>query len=320
VDFMLLHPDDLRMAMPPSLLFERDGPLVMEVGFGDGWFLAHLAHEHPDWNLLGAEIALGSVTRAFKRLRRESVTNARLYRGHARFLVRDVLPPRSLHRIYVNFPDPWPKKRHRDRRLLQASFFQLLSTRLEEGGALLFTTDHAEYFDFALEEAESTGLYDIAQQPPPPATLQTKYARKWRAQDIPIQHAVFTKREEAGESFPPIIETFDIMHHAILNGDLPDLESFDKQVHRFKKGHVILLEAYAAPANTGWVIVTRIEEPDLTQEVLVEVRPMRKREEGLFVGIKAFGQPLVTKGTKEAVRAVTEWLQHQGLELVQQLY
>lgn len=317
---MLLHPADLRVAMMPSSLFERAGPLVMEVGFGDGWFLTHLAQEHPDWNLLGAEIALGSVTRAFKRLRREGVTNARLYRGHARFLVRDVLPPRSLHRIYVNFPDPWPKKRHRDRRLLRAPFFRLLSTRLEDGGTLLFTTDHAEYFDSALEEAASTGLYDIAQLPPPSATLQTKYARKWRAQDIPIQHAVFTKQKEADDPFPPRIETCDPMHHAILSGDLPDLNAFDKQVHRFKKGHVILLEAYAASNNTEWVIVTRIEEPDLTQEVLVEVRPMRKREEGLFVGIKAFGQPLGTKGTKEAVRAVTEWLQRQGLELVQQFY
>lgn len=317
---MLLQPDDLGIAMSPDALFDRTAPLVMEVGFGDGWYLAHLAQAHPEWNLLGAEIALGSVTRTFKRLRREGVANARLYRGHARFLVRDVLAPRSLHRIYVNFPDPWPKKRHWERRLLQAPFFRLLSTRLEDGGALLFTTDHAEYFDFALEEAASTELYDITQLPPPPATLQTKYARKWRAQDIPIQHAIFTKQAEDDEPFPPIIETYDTMHHAILTGDLPALDTFNKQVHRFKKGYVILLEAYAAPTDGGWIIVTRIEESDLTQELLVEVRPAKKREEGLFVGIKAFGQPLVTKGTKEAVRAVTEWLQRQGLELVQQFY
>ncbi|MFQ5571621.1 MAG: tRNA (guanosine(46)-N7)-methyltransferase TrmB [Rhodothermales bacterium] len=314
--------DLARLDIPSSsrTLFGRSGPLVMEVGFGDGWFLAHLAREHPDWNVLGAEVSLGSVRRAFQRVRREGLTNARLYRGHARFIIRNVIPPRSLHRIYVNFPDPWPKKRHRDRRLLQAPFFRLLSTRLEQGGALLFTTDHAKYFDFALEEARATGLYDLVQGPPPLATLQTKYARKWRAQDLSIQHAVFTKTGEAEESYAPTVETHHAMHHAILEGDLPPLDTFDKLVHPFKGGHLIVLEAFRPVEDEGLLFVARIEEEDFTQDVLIEARPTRKGEASTLVGLKPFGQPLATRGTREAVGFVTAWLEQQGMHILQQSF
>ena len=292
----------------------------MEVGFGDGWFLAHLAGEHPAWNLLGAEVSTGSVARAFKRMRRERIGSVRLYLGHARFVVRNLIPRHSLHRVYVNFPDPWPKKRHHERRLLRVPFFRLLSTRLADGGALLFTTDHAEYFDFALAEARATGLFAIEQKPPAAATLQTKYARKWRAQAVPIQHATFTKIAEADDAFAPTVETDDAMHHALLAGSLPPIESFEKHVHRFKGGHVIMLEALRPVGEAGLVFVTRIEEEDLTQEALIEARPTPKDHADVFVGIKPFGQPLVTRGTKEAVHAVTQWLEQHGMRVVERFF
>lgn len=317
---MLLDLAQLDIPTQPESFFDRPAPLVLEVGFGDGWYLAHLASTHPEWNLLGAEVSMGSVTRAFKRLHRENLTNARLYRGHARFVVRNLIPPRALHRVYVNFPDPWPKKRHHNKRLLQSPFFRLLSTRLEEGGALLFTSDHAEYFQTALDAAQSTGLYTIERKAPPAATLETKYARKWRAQDIPIQHAVFTKIAEADESFGPNVETTETMHHAILDGTLPSFDRFDKQVHVFKGGHVIVLEAFRAVNENGLVFLARIEEKDLTQEVLIEARPANKKGDLTFLGIKPFSQPLGTRGTREAIRVIAAWLEEQGMQTVERFH
>lgn len=317
---MLLRPAHLDLPFSPEKLFGRSGLVVMEIGFGDGWFLAHLAREQPAWNLLGVEVSVGSVTRAFKRMRRERISNVRLYQGQARFVVRNALAPRALHRVYVNFPDPWPKKRHHERRLLRASFFRLLSTRLDEGGALWLTTDHADYFAFALAEARASGLFAVEQRPPPPAMLQTKYARKWRAQNLLIQHAVLTKTADADDRFAPTIETHDTMHHALLAGALPPLDAFDKHVHRFAGGHVFVLEAMRPVGAEGLVFVTRIEEDDLTQDVLVEARPARKEPDHVFVGIRSFGQPLATRGVKEAVRAVAEWLEQRGLRTVQRFY
>ena len=317
---MLLDLSTGTVPLSPDRLFGRAGPLVMEIGFGDGWFLAHLAKTQPSWNLLGAEVSIGSVTRAFKRMRRERIANVRLYPGQACFVLRTLLAPHTLHRIYVNFPDPWPKKRHHVRRLLRAPFFRLVSTRLAEGGALLFTTDHADYFTFALDEARSTGLFSIEQRSPPEAMLQTKYARKWRAQNLSIQHAAFIKTAEAETSFPPAVENQDAMHHAFLDGALPQPDAFERYIHRFDGGCVILLEALHPVGEDALIFMTRIEEEDLTQDVLVEAGPSRKSPDAVLVSLKTFGQPLATPGTREAVRAVTEWLEQHGMRMTDRFF
>jgi len=161
---MLLQPTHLDIPLSPETLFGRPGPLVMEVGFGDGWFLTHLAREYPAWNLLGAEISVGSATRAFKRMHRERITNVRLYRGPARFVVRNLTPPLALHRVYVNFPDPWPKKRHHKRRIVKPSFLALVAEKLCDDGALHIATDWADYAEHIDEALEMSRLYDVVER------------------------------------------------------------------------------------------------------------------------------------------------------------
>lgn len=313
---MLLDLSRLDLPTPPERLFGRDAPLVLEVGYGNGSFLTGLAAQHPAWNVLGAEVSLSSVTRAFKRVRQAGCRNVRLYKGSALFLLRDVVPLRSLHRVYVNFPDPWHKKAHRGRRILQAPFFRLLSTRLADGGSLWLTTDHEEYFFFAREEARATGLFDVTPGTPPAETLETRYARKWQSQQKSFYHAVFTKTGEAPELFEPLIRRVP-MQHARLAGPLPTLDGFEKEVHPFRAGHVILMEAYVDAGGDGLVFFVRAEEPDLAQDVLIEARPAR---EGVLVGVKTFGQPLVTDGIGEAVRVVAEWLAARGMTVTERYY
>ena len=312
---MLLTPADLSYPTPPEPLFGRMGPLVVEVGFGDGQFTAGLAERHPGWNIVGVEISAGSVRRALGRFRRAGLENVRVYKGDARYLVRNFVAPRTLHRIYVNFPDPWPRKKHRENRLLRVPFFDLLSTRLEADGALWFATDHEEYFHYALEQAEASGHYRIERRPVPEPMLQTKYARKWLAQEKHIHHVVFTKTSEA----PPVPHdpTYP-MHHARLEGSLPSLDAFAKLVHRFDTGTAVVLEALERIGNPELVFVTQIDEGDLIQDVLIEARPDPKG--GVFVGVKRFSDPLPTRGVSEAVHCVTEWLTEQGLTVVDRRY
>jgi len=293
----------------------RSAPLVLEIGFGDGRYLVHLARTRPEWNLLGVEVSLASVSRAFRRIRREAAHTARIHRGHARFLVRDVLESRSLHRVIVNFPDPWPRKRHRGNRLLQADFFGLLSDRLESGGQVHLTTDHGEYFEFACEQASETGLYEFREGEPPDGVLDTKYARKWRAESRSIRHAVWTARRAAT---PP--ETINLtlsMQHALLSGDLDAVGAFEKQVRRFDGGTVIVTEAFRSLDGEGLLFTVVAEEPDLRQELLVKAWP---KENGVYVGLQAFGDPLGTRGAREAVQAVAAWLVEQGLEIRETWY
>lgn len=311
---MLVRPGLLPTLPPdPALLFGREGPLVLEIGFGDGRFTAELARTHPDWNLLGAEVSAASVARAYRRLKREGIGNVRLYHGEGRFALRNLVPEERLYRLYLNFPDPWPKKKHQENRLLQVPFFRLLSTRLAPGGSLLLTTDHEEYFAFAIEGAQKTGLFQVEVRPPPEAHLRTKYALKWRAEGRRFFHAVFTRLAKDETPFPPIRRY--PMPHALLKGTLPQHLPSAKRVLPLEGGAVIFLEVVRR--EEGFYLLTRVEEEDLVQDLLLEVRPSRH---GIYAGLAPFGSPLVTEGVKRAAEGLVEMLQEMGLEAVQTSY
>ncbi len=313
----LLRFSDIAFPLDPAATFGRSGPLVLEVGFGDGRFLVTLARLHPEWNLLGVEAAAASVARALRRLVREGVGPVRLFKGRAGFALRNLVPPRSLSRVYVNFPDPWPKSRHAERRLLRVPFFRLLSTRLAGGGALLLTTDDPDYFAFAQGEARASGLFSVRLAEPPPEVLTTKYARKWRARGRRFYHAAFVKTGEAPEAYPPLAKE-EAMPHAILDGAIPALTGFSKQVHAFPGGHAIFLEA-ARREPEGYYFLVRVEEPalELIQELVLELRPSTH---GLYAGLKRFGDPLVTPGVRHAVAALVAWLENRGLSVKKRSY
>jgi len=284
--------------------------LVLEVGFGDGRFTAELAKAHPEWLILGAEVSAASVQRAYRRLRREGIANVRLYHGQGLFALRNLVPPGSLKRVIVNFPDPWPKKRHQRKRLLQEGFFRRLSTRLVEGGDLLLTTDHEEYFHFALEEAKRSGLYRVEVKEPPEAHLRTKYALKWKEAGRTFFHAVFTKVAEDPTPWPPI-RRYEVAH-ALLRGELPKELTLAKAPVAVPGGVAVFLEV--ARGEEGFYVLTHVEEEDLTQDLLLEVR---RSARGLYAGVSRFGSPLITEGVKEAVRALVRELGRVGLEVVQ---
>jgi len=309
---VLLRPFDIG----ESAIFERTGPLVFEAGFGDGSFLVHLARAHPAWNILGADVSRGSISRAFRRVSRAGVDRVRLFQGKAEFLLRNVVPENGLFRMYVNFPDPWPKKRHRDRRLLKPSFLALLSTRLADQGTLLLTTDDAAYFTQAVDDAKKSGWYTVSEPAPPAAALRTKYARKWNVLQRPVYHACLTKVGASAESFPRTA-TRVAMHHALLTGPLPRLEAFEPFRRRLADGHIIVLGALTRVGNGAILFEVRIEEDDLTQEILIEAKRAHAAQADVIVTVSTFGRPLLTRGTREAVRAITAWFNERGLNTVE---
>lgn len=308
---MLLTNADFQTPTDFSSLFGRQAPLVLEIGFGDGRYLEHLQAAHPDWNLLGAEVSLGSVWRAYRRMKRCGAEHVRLYKGSGRFIVRDAVPDAGLRRVYVNFPDPWPRKKHLGNRLLQVPFFQILSSRLEPDGDLLLTTDHPEYFAFSVEQGKASGCFHVEEGTPPPATLRTKYAMKWLEQDKPIYHARFTLSSVAASPEPR--NTTIPMQHAILDGNLSDIGTFEKQVRPFEGGHAIVLEAYRDLSGDGLLFKAVSEEPDLRQELIIQAWP--HEDGGVLVSLQPFGHPMTTNGVRACVMAVADWLTEQGMTL-----
>jgi tRNA (guanine-N7-)-methyltransferase len=121
----------------------------LEIGFGGGEHLATQAVRHPDVLLLGAEPFLNGVASALRHIETGDLKNVRLHAGDVRDLLA-AMPDGSLGRIFILFPDPWPKARHVKRRLVQPSFVAKVARLLRPGGRLRFATDWADYADQAL--------------------------------------------------------------------------------------------------------------------------------------------------------------------------
>jgi len=126
-------------------LFGRDAPVVLEIGFGNGEHLLARAQAEPDKDFFGVEVHRPGAGRVMNRTQAAGLTNLRVACDDAVEVLRDWLPERCLAEIVIYFPDPWPKKRHHKRRLVQPAFAQLAASRLRPGGLLKLATDWAEY-------------------------------------------------------------------------------------------------------------------------------------------------------------------------------
>jgi tRNA (guanine-N7-)-methyltransferase len=146
-----------------AALFGRAAPCTLEVGFGNGANLAALAQAHPERDYLGVEVHRPGVGRLLLALEQQRLGNVRVICHDAVEVLERQIAPRSLAEILILFPDPWPKKRHHKRRLIQPAFVALLEAALRPGGVLRLATDWQPY---ALEMlaclAAAPGLRSLA--------------------------------------------------------------------------------------------------------------------------------------------------------------
>lgn len=126
-------------------VFGNDRPLVMEIGCGIGDFIARTAADHPDRNFIAIDYYNKGCDSTCRRLGRHALTNVRVARIEARQFMAEHLPKEGLAAIYINCPDPWPKKRHRKRRLVNRQFVANAGEYLATGGDFYFATDFDDY-------------------------------------------------------------------------------------------------------------------------------------------------------------------------------
>ncbi len=150
-------------ALDFKLLFGRKAPTILEVGFGDGDVLLELAGRQADKNFLGAEVYRSGVGRLMIRLDRDDINNVKLVADDAVELLRNHIAPNSLQAIHLFFPDPWPKKKHHKRRIVNDDFIGLVHSRLKKKGLFHFATDWEPYAEWSLAVLEQTsGLVNMA--------------------------------------------------------------------------------------------------------------------------------------------------------------
>ena len=173
-------------------LFGRDARRTLEIGFGNGDTLARLAERHPDEDFLGAEVHRPGVGSLLLALEAGKLSNVRVACEDAVELCTARLPDACLDAVLIYFPDPWPKKRHHKRRLLQTEFVALLARKLKRGGRLHFATDWAEYAEHALAVLDASpdfrnSIDGGGYAPRPTERPDTRFERR----GIKLGHAVF---------------------------------------------------------------------------------------------------------------------------------
>jgi len=161
-------------------IFKRKAPLFVEIGFGNGEFLIYLAKEYTDVNIVGFELSLTSFVKAQKKLYDEGIENVKLVMVDGRFGLRELFKDDSVKKIFVNFPCPWSKKSHEDRRITAGDFVETLASVLEMNGELEFVTDDERYAYEVHELLSRSGFFDV--DPiyiNPDRKVRTRYERKW---------------------------------------------------------------------------------------------------------------------------------------------
>lgn len=179
-------------------LFPKAQGFCLEIGFGGGEHLVGYAQANPDTGCIGCEPFLNGVASCVKQLTKEQTPNVRVFNGDARLLL-EKLPDASLDKVFILFPDPWPKARHHRKRIINHTMLDILAAKLKPGGILEVATDHADYKEWIAQHLDArldfteTDVTRGQRHLPPADWIRTRYQEKAEAQGRAATFFVFER-------------------------------------------------------------------------------------------------------------------------------
>jgi tRNA (guanine-N7-)-methyltransferase len=300
----------------------RTAPLVVEIGFGNGLFLIRQAELNSDVNLVGIELSWGWVQHLARRLDDAGLVHVRLLHADARVALQHLFSPNSISEIFINFPDPWPKKRHHSRRLIQAGLVELLHDRLAPSGRVTIATDHPDYATWIAAILEGqTALHScfatMAVQELV-GRIPTKYEQRARGASLPIYYFVWYK--PCGSSPTAPVQRGEAMPHMVLEGP-HDIEKTlstctSRTWHDSQQGVEVsttLIRAYRELTNDSWLVEVVVKEGKLCQQIGVALIPRSQAQ--VLLKLSPMGFPRPTWGVQRAVWHVAQMLQEHNPQL-----
>ncbi len=309
--------DVARLSWPTDwpALFGRDAPLVLEIGFGNAQFLVEWAQRQPETNVLGVEISLPSIRKAEQKVRVQGVPNVRVVVGDARALLWGAVPEGALTAVYLNFPDPWHKAAHHQRKLINDDFLTLLATRLKRGGSLDIATDDPGYQAHIADCLQRTPYFTSRTGQlfvtDDPTRVRTKYELKALQEGRTCHYFQFGRNET-----PTAVNTFPVpkefpMPHAIIQSPLTldDIAARYSYPREAAEGelHVRFLRLYRGVSEQMLLVETHVVEEPLPQRVALFIQQRSQAGEYLL-GLHDVGFPRPTVGVHRALAHLTAWL------------
>lgn len=309
---MMQKLSSLRLPWPTdwTVLFGSDRPLILEIGFGYGQYLQHLALTKPDTNIIGLEIANQCLDAAERAIERKHLVNVRVIQSMAETALHHLFVPDSLSEVHINFPDPWFKKRHGHRRLIQRDTLDVLVSRMRPDAMLYLATDIIEYAEMSDELlSQTTGLDNTLTTGwvnDMPGRVVTKY--EGRAQRVGRTCYYFAyRRNQTPAPEVPVIKELE-MTHVVFNTPL----SLDEMLARFeeiehKQGDLIIRFLHGYRGRSVLLFEVYIHEPTIDQHISLVISP-RETEHEYTLKVGTMGYPRSTPGLQKAVALMADWL------------
>ena len=172
-------------------LFPITQPLEVELGAGDGSFLARYASLHREHNFIGVERLLGRLRKIEKKGLRAGLTNLRLMRIEASYFLEFLLPHNSVTALHVYFPDPWPKRKHHKNRLINERFTELTGKVLKRNGIIFLRTDDADYFRQMVRVFDGNASFEKTETPSTLSEVVTDFERNFHLRGVPTLAAAY---------------------------------------------------------------------------------------------------------------------------------
>lgn len=173
-------------------LFGRVAPITLEIGFGNGDSLAQMAAAAPERDFIGIEVHTPGVGHLLKLVGEQGLQNVRVMNSDAVEILQKRIPAGSLNRVQLFFPDPWHKKKHNKRRIVQAPFAALIASRLQTGGVFHMATDWENYADNMADVMEtSPDFANLAPEPPYSPRPETRPLTKFENRGLKLGHGVW---------------------------------------------------------------------------------------------------------------------------------
>jgi len=291
-------------------VFGRRAPLILEIGFGRGHFLMHLARSFPDHNVIGLEISNRCLDVTEGAIERHRLTNVRVVHATAETALHHLFEPATVEQVHINFPDPWFKTRHGRRRLMQRDTLDAIVSRMQPGGLLYLATDIMAYAEMSAALLAETPQLDN-QLPTPwadamPGRVTTKYEATAADEGRDCAYFAYRRNNQPGPAVPLVKELE--MPHLVFTSPLsldemqaafePWEETLedDSVAHildSYRGRHTILFEAF-------------VKEPTIEQRIAIV---LHHRHAGDYtVLVSPLGHPRATPAVHHAVAALGQRL------------
>ncbi len=278
--------------------------VLVEIGFGRGEFLLKLARENPHRKIVGFELSGISVEKVLKRILREGVTNVHITRIDAYWGFYLLLRDASVEKVYMNYPDPWFKRRHVKRRLTTADNLYIFARKLRHKGELRIRTDHFPFVDYTLEQAREVGCFEYRLRKLSVNEPLTKYESRWLERGKDLWELTLLRVKDPEPRAVREIKEVRMLFPVKVADRKPALDRLAGKEFTLAAGvHLRFFGLYHRGEDV--LVECLLAERGFTQKFFISVR---KREDHYVVDVSPFSQVLRTENLQKAVELVA----HEG--------